>query len=78
MMLKYWHFKTSLFYYCFVDALVQMNTNALSSPESTTPISVCVRSGIAGTMEVALIVTLSSSIGSAGIYEIKELILDTK
>ena len=55
-----------------------MNTNALSSPESTTPISVCVRSGITGTMEVALTVTLSSSTGSAGIYEIKELILDTK
>ena len=55
-----------------------MNTNALSFPESTSPISVCVQSGITGTMEVALTVTLSSSIGSAGIYEIKELILDTK
>ena len=43
-----------------------MDTNAISSPENVSPISVCVRSGITGTMELPLTVTLTASTGTAG------------
>ena len=43
-----------------------MVNNVLSSRENVGPISVCVQSGITGTMEVALTVTLSAAIGTAG------------
>ena len=43
-----------------------MVNNAISSPENVSPISVCFQSGITGTMEVALTVTLTAAIGTAG------------
>ena len=43
-----------------------MVNNVLSSFENTSLISVCVQSGITGTMEVALTVTLTAAIGTAG------------
>ena len=46
--------------------MVQMVNNAFSSLENVSPISVCVQSGITGTMEVALTVSLTAAIGTAG------------